>query len=274
MSPPIKEYRSLLTAEESIPSLERSIALVQKLLGGAFTVANGVIQFVPGKRHSGNGASAFKRPANSLGPLFSSTAEMRPKSKADLRSQKVLLDSSLILFTGPGFTEQQNLSEKTYSFQMDSYHLVFRHACFGLLPELPDGWTNERELLLAACQHFAESQHRASDRFHYLGACAEARGDLSAAGDFYVEEVAATPPDAHEFMTSLQIAWGCLLDQGRTWDALAFLKENSGRITRPNWDEFMELFIDTCKIAAPQPETAASEHQTSRQTRERVIDLD
>ncbi|HQU41692.1 MAG TPA: hypothetical protein PK867_02725 [Pirellulales bacterium] len=98
---------------------------------------------------------------------------------------------------------------------------------------------------LAAFRRFAESLTRASDRFALLALYFDAVGAPQNASDARMAALAATPADAHEFMTELQISWSSLIERAMLAEALELLLENYPRVPRRDLDEVNELIRQT-----------------------------
>jgi hypothetical protein len=128
------------------------------------------------------------------------------------------------------------------SFVLDACVLLFHQAYFALLPTLSTPtWKGERLLLLEAFRRFARHCPRPSDAFGVLALYYDALGESDVAARHYVDAVAATHSDSHEFMSVVQTAWTFCIERNRHREALDVLLSVNSRVNRNDISELHEM---------------------------------
>jgi tetratricopeptide (TPR) repeat protein len=253
----VEEYQRLLIANESLGSLKRAIDLVRLGL-------NDILQPAADKslaERLRDGSTVAGKPLAKLidEPLLDQLRMAGLDRKSSRRTQPRLrmlaAEASVSLAIVPAIQSitEAGLTDARCSLLLDCCVLLAHHAYFALLPRLRDAETRpERGGVLAALHHFANSLYDTTDRFSLLALYFDAMGQEERAMEARRAALAATPSDAHEFMTTLQSAWSSLIEQGLARDALELLLETYPRVPRRDLDELSDLIRATfTQVARP-----------------------
>ena len=216
------EYQTLLVAEESSTSLDKAIAFALNVASGA-----------PPRW--------FDLIKNDGIPK----AKPEPNSSSDSRRVHKV---AWLLSNLPRRAEEQegHIPESQYSLLTDALLLVFQQAYFALLPSASHG----RKKLLESFMSFSNALPGAADQFRVKGLVQIAERDTESALESFNAAVAATPSDAHDFLTRVQMLWTLLMEDRRYTEAYRFLDEISPRVTRIDFDEFRQLQLTTFEEAS------------------------
>jgi hypothetical protein len=136
----IAEYRSLLTAEESLAALDRTVEFSKRVAQGG--------RILDGQRWPNILAAGGAREQ----PLRSAAAQR-------------VLDVATLLRSLPPRAENRDIPEAQYALLMDTLFLVFHQAYFSLLPKA----ASHRKTLLQAFDAFADELPNLADRFQTKG---------------------------------------------------------------------------------------------------------
>jgi tetratricopeptide (TPR) repeat protein len=216
----VSQYRAILVADESLASLEDSIALARRVASGKrgragdrwvrlIEVTNSVPQ---------NGVRAKSSLAQRVEAVLWALTELPTRAKA-----------------------HANLPESQLSLLMDAALLVFHQAYFALLPKAGP----RRLQLLEAFAAFAQTLPSHADRFHVEGLIQLESGKFSAAIEAFRAALASTHSDQHDFLTRVQTVWGLLMEQQRYNDAFQCLLDVEARVARRDLGEFQQLLRTT-----------------------------
>lgn len=253
----ISQYRKLLVAESSLKGILEALSLVQSILGGTINAHGTELSVsLKGKRSAASLKGLLTEVAQTL-DLTVLTTKRRRATYGNLKEQEITLSTALLLSLAPTVATSMKppLPEARFSLLLDACLVLFYQAYFGFLPRIFDGWDVERKTLLTSFQLLAEKLPRAADRFHVLALTYDALGDALRADEYFREVVAATPSDAHDFMTCLQSAWSYLMELERFNEAFEFLVETMPRVTLADQDEFRELLRQTFSLAHAHSES-------------------
>lgn len=207
MPDPVTEYQSLVTAEESLATLDRAVELARQIARG-------------GRIYDGETWPSISTPSISA---------------QRVRNVERLLKSL------PKSATASEVPEAQYALLMDTLLLVFHQAYFSLLPVAG----KQRVTLLKALDAFADFLPNLADRFQTNGLLALERGEVDRAIKEFNGALAATPSDQHDFMTRVQMVWSLLMEHRRFGDAFNCLIEVSPRVTRLDYEELSGLLRQT-----------------------------
>jgi tetratricopeptide (TPR) repeat protein len=217
----ISEYRRLLTADDSIQTLDDTIALARHIaLGEKKTV-----------RRNGWACISTESSAMAL-PQHSGTRSATARRVRDAVS---------LLSNVPSVEARSDVPEEQYSLLIDTLLVLFHQAYFVLLPKIK----NERRFLLEAFSSFARSLPNWADRYQVSGLVDLELGRVEPASESFRAALAATPSDQHDFLSRVQMFWSTLMDRGEVSYAFACLQAVAPRVTRIDFDEFQGLVAAT-----------------------------
>jgi tetratricopeptide (TPR) repeat protein len=222
MLDPIAEYRSLLTAQESLSALDRAIDLAQRVARGG--------RVVDRQRWTS---------------LIETDLDGKPAAARSVSARRARLVSCL-LKSLPSRAERPDVPESQFALLIDTLLLVFHFAYFSLLPKA----ASDRTALLDAMDEFTDWLPNLPDRFQTKGLLHLERGEIEQATRAFNAALAATPSDQHDFMTRVQMVWSLLMEHHRVRDAFKCLTEISPRVTRLDYDEFQGLLNETFEAAS------------------------
>jgi hypothetical protein len=264
------EYQTLLTETESLSTLERAAKLVWDVLGGRIAPTESGLSFEPAAAST---AELAKRIQSSPKPRDAYDIERwrglvsaHPvRGREHRRLRALVVDAATALTVAPAIGSLANLSSRRYSLLMDSCLLLAHHAYFALLPKL-DGprHAQERAFLLSAFHQFADSSSEPADRFALLALYFDAVDKPQQASESRRAALAATPADAHDFLTVLQSSWTNLVERGMLDDALDLLLESYPRVSRRDLDEVGDLIRQTFRQATAVNGHSEPRHKTAR----------
>ncbi|HVA47949.1 MAG TPA: hypothetical protein VNH11_16385 [Pirellulales bacterium] len=267
----ITEYQRLLTANESLASVKRAIKLVWHVLGARVRpTANGFVCELF-NAECAEVDEQLRQAIERLGPLgvpadrkVGGRAHSRSSEQQKLRAVVRETEVALTLAPTVASMPEKGLGETSLSLLMDSCMLLAHHAYFALLPKLDEVLlASERDAFLSGFRQFAESQTRACDRFALLALYFDAVDAPQDASDARRAALAATPADAHEFMTELQSSWSSLIERAMPGEALELLLDNYPRVPRRDLDEVNELIRQTFR----HQKAASNGHSGPRESR-------
>ena len=142
------------------------------------------------------------------------------------RLRALVVDVATALSVAPAVGSLANFSSRQYSLLIDSCLLLAHHAYFTLLAKLDHPrYAEERAFLLSTFHQFADSFSEPADRFTLLALYFDAVDKPQQASESRRAALAATPADAHDFLTVLQSLWTSLVERGMHNDALELLLE-------------------------------------------------
>ncbi|MGH7134172.1 MAG: hypothetical protein ACREHD_00445 [Pirellulales bacterium] len=169
-----------------------------------------------------------------------------PLSREHRQRRSLVVEAAVALTAVPVIASLTSFSGRRYSLLMDSCLLLAHHAYFALLPKLDDAALQpERAMLLSAFRQFAESSGEPADRFALLALYFDATDEPQKASGARRAALAATPADAHDFMTVLQSCWSGLVERSMLDEALEVLLDNYPRVSRRDLDEVGQLIRQT-----------------------------
>ena len=252
----ITEYQRLLSEDESLGSVKRAIELVRGGLDDLIDPKSGrslVVRFDGGSTVSG------KPLVELIDPSFVDQLRAAGRARKDARSTHPRL-RTLATETSAGLalvaavaSSEAGLTKARCSLLLDSCVVLAHHAYFALLPRLDDAALDqEKRLFLTALHHFANSLNAAADRFSLLALYFDAMGQSASAMEARRAALAATPSEAHEFMTILQDAWSFLIERGIARDALELLLDTYPRVPRRDLEELNHLIRETFNHVVPR----------------------
>lgn len=247
----VAEYQDLLIGEESLASLERVTKLVWETLGGRVTPTDAGLAIEPSAPNASDLATKIRK-------LTSGQLALDPEPRQKLvlaqaggtREQKrlrtLVIEVADALSLVPVIASQADFSGARYSLLMDSCILLAHHAYFALLPKL--GGTalrKERAFLLTTFHQFADSLAEPANRYTLLALYFDAIDESRKAAESRRSALAATPADAHEFMTVLQDSWSSSVAAGMVDQALELLLDSYPRVPRRDLDEVGDMIRQT-----------------------------
>ena len=216
----VTEYRELLTANESVSSLDSAVALVLRAACGESGTGK--------KWHPVLTPQSLPKPWQLHLPI--STAH-RAKNVAWLLTQL------------PPRIEKHidDIPADQYSFLMDTLLIVFHQALFGFLPSA----NGHRESLLLTLETFSDLLPRQADQSQTRGLVQMERGRFAAAIDSFRTALAATHADDHDFITRVQMAWTVLMERRQFKNAFDLLIDVYPRTSRADLMEVQEMLRET-----------------------------
>ncbi|HAI70071.1 MAG TPA: hypothetical protein DCM38_11640 [Gammaproteobacteria bacterium] len=251
----IKEYHDLLDSDASLENVDRTVALIEYILGIQWTeqLSLQIAAHREGLMAEMEEVVLFQEQLdNDFKQYFHFYVMKYPElgqvkeitSPHAHRVLKVFL--TLVFF--PQLMECDGFPLKSkYSLFLDTCLVLFHQAYFALLPELKTD-TPEKKVLLLAFKAFANQVPRETDRYDLLGLYYEAVEDYGQVADCHQKVLRLTHSDAHEFMTVLQTLWSFLVEQERFREALCVLLETYPRVLRRDLEEFNELILMTFEL--------------------------
>jgi hypothetical protein len=247
----VEKYRKLLVEEESISGLDRSIALVESVVGLQVRWENGRFR---GRRVSTDPSpipdGLLANPEDLAFPELLRASARKRRKEEDAGSQARAVRTAFLLTALPPLAEaDESYPADRYSLFFDSCLVLFHQAYFALLPQLHGRrWEHERQALLESFRRFAEHLPHASDRYNVLALYHDACQDHDRAGQFFRETLRATHSDAHEFMTTLQTYWGYLIEHQLLQEAFELLLDTYPRVARQDLEEVHGLMASTFEL--------------------------
>ena len=259
-----REYRTLLTDDASEEGVDRVLSLLERLTGIELHVRDAELRL----QKLNNKRSAQKRFPTGLHealrsldlPEFVRSVGRRRRRPERVRTQERVLRATAALGVLPDLMESQedSLSEESFSLFLDSCLLLFHNVYFALLPRLPGRtWANERSSLLQASRKFALHIQEPADRFRVMALTLQEAGNADEAALFYRRAVDATHTDSHEFMSVLQLCWTHLVECAQYRQALELLVDAYQRVPRKDLEEMKDLILTTHDLASVLSESAA-----------------
>ena len=251
----VVEYQTLLTESESLSTIDRAAKLVWNVLGGRIAPTESGLSFEPSAAgaadHANRIRSALKpRDAYDIERWRELVSAHPARSREHRRLRALVVDVATALTVAPPIGSLANFNSRRYSLLMDSCLLLSHHAYFCLLPKLDDPrHAGERAFLLSAFHQFADSSSEPSDRFALLALYFDAVDKPQQASESRRAALAATPSDAHDFLTVLQSFWTSHVERGMLNEALDLLLETYPRVSRRDLDEVGELIRQTFRQA-------------------------
>jgi hypothetical protein len=213
------DYHAILTAEESISSLDAALRLAVRIASGGDR-SNGMRwhKIVGGKlAHTENGAGMTD------GQRVAAVSQALGKIPQQI---------------GRHF---EQLPEDQYSLLMDTLLVVLHQAYFALLPITP----HERERLLHIFADFAAHLPRAADQFQVRGLIALEQKKFDAAAMRFRAALSATHSDDHDFITRVQMIWTILMERNRLKEAFDCLLEIYRKASRNDLDDVEGMLRET-----------------------------
>jgi hypothetical protein len=226
----VYQYQEILTADESVASLDAAARLAVRVASGGKRRWVDLLQAEQSPPHPATRSAAAARRAREVVWLLSSVSKQLDHCREDV-------------------------PEDQYSLLMDTLLLVFHQAYFALLPKA----AREREALLQAFADLSTALPRPQDRFQIMGLVQIERADFDAAADSFRAALAATHSDEHDFMTRLQMLWTVLMERARYQEAFDCLLDIYPRASRNDLPEIAALlrqvFLDS-RAQGDQPASA------------------
>ena len=240
----IEEYRELLNLEESIEGIDRSILLIEQILGAKFT-SDYDRELDKLSNEENEQLDHFKmHPDSYSNPYMQKSFERRRRNAEFIKMQARILKIINFLMELPKIINSKfpNLSENSYSIFIDTSLLLFHHTYFSLLPTLKDKtWVDESRSLIQSFLEFSTYVTKVSDSYTIRALCFDYLGKDSIAAENYKSALRSTHSDADEYMTVLQTYWTFHIERDLYEEALNLLLEEYPRITRRDLDEISEL---------------------------------
>jgi hypothetical protein len=249
----IDEYHNLLDSDASLESVDRTITLIEKILGVQWTEQLSP-QICRTEWQDKEVALFQQQLDNDFKQYFHFYAmkcvELGQVQKiASIQARRVLKFFLTLVFF-PQLMEHNGFPLKSnHSLFFDACLVLVHHAYFALLPALNVD-APEKKLLLFAVKEFANFMSRESDRLDLLGLYYEAIEDDEQAANCHKKVLRLTNSEAHEFMTVLQTFWSFLVEHQRFSEALKMLLETYPRVLRRDLEEFNELILMTFELQA------------------------
>ncbi len=226
----VSQYQQLLTADESVASLDAAARLAIRVASGGRRRWVNLLRADRSPTHRATSSAANARRTRIVAWLLSSVSRQIDEFRDDV-------------------------PEEQYALLMDTLLLVFHHAYFALLPKA----AREREALLQAFEDFSATLSQPQDRFQIMGLVQIERADYDAAADSFRAALAATHSDEHDFMTRLQMLWTVLMERARYREAFDCLLDVYPRASRNDLPEIAALlrqvFLDS-RAQGDQPANA------------------
>jgi hypothetical protein len=212
----VSQYRELLVADESLPSLDNAIALAHRIASG----------------QGGDGGDRWSKLIEGDGP--SRNSGKRPESAMARRARDVVWALSTLSRKAE---HHPKIPEAQYSLLMDALLILFHQAYFALLPKAFD----RRADLLDAFTSFAAAFPSLPDRFQIEGLVQYEKGRTDAATECFRAALAATHSDEHDFLTRVQMVWSVLMEQRHYIEAFECLNDVQPRVARRDFEELSQL---------------------------------
>jgi len=251
-----EEYRSLLTAHESITTMDAVIDLLLRVANGAASAQTKRTSKSKDRRWVSIPDIASDLATSESRTRAGKTGHARTAAGLSARAARV---AWLLENMSARLDQRKDIPDTQYSLLMDSLLLLFHQAYFVLLPKMRgEGWRGEQSALLAAFGQFAAHLPRDADRYQVLGLVFEARENVSEAADCYRKALNATHADDHDFITRVQMLWTHLHEMGDLNGAGRLLLDIYPRVPRKDLEEVSEMIWDTMQAferrgAAMQP---------------------
>lgn len=227
-----KEYDYLLTADESLEALERSLNLVENVLKIEFAVS------------SGSGALKASKLLDDMSHPSFEKMRHRHFRKAERTEELFRIVKTVYLFLKTA--EPQLDDNAKYAFEIDSLLVLFHQAYYVLLPRLKSSiWKDERNELINAFVIFSDRISSIAEKHRILGLVAIAKGLDDDAIEHFMLALEATRVGEHDFMTRLQTVWMHLLDLQYFDMALDILLDAYPRVPRNNIPDINQLIRAT-----------------------------
>jgi hypothetical protein len=270
----IAEYQDLLTENESLSAVQRVAKLVWDVLGGRIHLAETGFVFEPSTSKDRSVARQTQRATelqevSDIEQWQALLGTHLPVGREHRRLRALVMEAGVVLKFVPAAASETTFSGSRYSLLMDSCLLLAHQAYFALLPKLDEPvLQHDREFLLSAFHQFADSLSEPADRFTLLALYFEATDEPHKAIESRRAALAATPADAHDFMTVLQTSWSSLVERKNIGDALDLLLDSYPRVPRRDLEEVGELIRQTFRhgIAAANGHSGRGEKRAGRRT--------
>lgn len=253
-----KEYRELLTRDESLTALDRCLRLAERVLGVRIAIRDMTPSLEPLSRPDQRysfvaqvieGEKTRKYIPQDLDQAIEVLSEATGDRRQILRVTRVAV--TLAVLPRLAKARESEFPESRYSLFMDSCMLVFHHAYFALLPALEgQARAPARRVLLNCFKAFAGTLGRAADTFTVLALCYDAAEDTKRAAQYYREAFLATHSDDEDFMSRLQTCWTFMLERAQYREALTLLLDAYPSVARKDLDEMKELMQTTFELSS------------------------
>jgi tetratricopeptide (TPR) repeat protein len=244
----VRQYHRLLKGNETIENFDASLRLVEDLVGARIKWQHEELELKRLEAEQRNFDQFFAKLSEAAQQFHThevvEAAARRRRTKTRIQQQARVVQGAFALHTFPELVEQlpTPFTSDRVSFVLDACVLLFHQAYFALLPALSEpGWKVERLLLLEAFRDFAHHCPRPSDAFGVLALYYDALGKSDLAARHYVDAVAATHSDSHEFMSVLQTAWTFCIERHRYREALDVLLGVNNRVSRSDISELHQM---------------------------------
>ena len=249
----VAEYRRLVVSDVSQAALDSSIALIERIARLTINLPE-IERTVAESAHEETLEEENRRVlSETLKEYMRSSfedAHLHRRIKRDLlRIQKRIL-RVVVAVSVPQFLSgiQTELSNAEHSLILDTALIVFHQAYFGLLPEIPNALSNEKQLLLNSFLEFSKGIPRISDRERIRALVHLFKDDWVLASHYFRQALKATPPDEHEFMTILQTVWSHAIEKHKFNEASSILMENAHRVGTQDMKELEEMLLETLSL--------------------------
>lgn len=243
----IATYRELVAADESLRHLRESLALVEAVVGIDISLARGRVTV---RRRPDAAWIAHDESDRTEQAIRAALGEVNGSSLSRKEAESYALAVGLLPLAICASVEP-GIDARRAALLLDSALVVVHQAYHVLLPVLEVSTGPEpRHRLLKAIVAFANALSDPGDRAHLLALCGEAAGDVEGAARHHREAVRATPSDAHNFLTLLQLHWTFLTEHERFEDALEVLLEAYPRVCRADLDEVGALIRTTFELSS------------------------
>lgn len=250
----IKEYHDLLDSDASLENLDRTVVLIEYILGVQWSKQLSLQIAASGLMAEMEEVALFQEQLDNdfkqYFHFYVKYPELGQVQEITSHHAHRVLKVFWTLVFFPQLMERDGFPLKSsYALFLDTCLVLFHQAYFALLPELKTD-TPEKKLLLCAFKDFANQLPRETDRYDLLGLYYEAIEDYGQVADCQKKVLRLTHSDAHEFMTVLQTFWSFLVEQEKFREALGVLLETYPRVLRRDLEEFNELILMTFELQA------------------------
>lgn len=248
----IEEYRALLQAEPSRRALQRSLILLQRVASIKIEPWEGMQKALRSLQDEEESLTAAQQQFREdviefMQRELADRAARRNLAREQLRLSQLAYEVAVAVDVALDFVEgmEPSLPRWREAFLVDIALVVFHQAYFGLLEDDLD--PKMRNLLLASFMRFS-NRLTPADQSRVRALTCDALEQHELAEGYFLEALARSSSDAHEFMTLLQTAWSHMIQHGRFWGAMRVLVRYAKKIPDRHLAEYRELAVTTLDL--------------------------
>jgi len=251
-----RQYRRLLTDDESIENFDISTRLIEDVIGVRIEWQHRQLAL---QRLRWEGEPNFELFFARLGHAVqqfqthgvAEAVEGRRCPEAHFEQRARVVKAAFAMSMFPDLIEQlpSTFTNDRGSFVLDACMLLFHQAYFALMPTLEASrWEAERLLLLEAFRSLAHHVSRCSDALRVLALYYDAFDKEDIAILYYVDAISATHSNSHEFMSVIQAAWAFWIERHCYREALDILLNMNTRILPSDMLELQDMGMLTVDL--------------------------